>query len=161
VEVTSQPTAAPSQTSSPMPTNVAPASVSQPGMSQSPTSQAYQVPVPQMPQVPAYQAAPAQQASAPQGNPWQEAFQALSASLNTGSPSQAQVPSSAYLTPNASGFSTSQLGFNSPSNVGAFGAADLQSPSFNPELYRAGSNARAASGSGKRRVSKSDQRRKS
>ena len=99
MEVTSQPTAAPSQTSSAMPTNVAPASVSQPGMSQPQTSQAYQGQIPQMPQVPAYQAAPAQQASAPQGNPWQEAFQALSASLNTGSPSQAQVPSSAYQTP--------------------------------------------------------------
>ena len=32
-------------------------------------------------------------------NPWQEAFQALSASLNTSSPSQAQVPYSAYQTP--------------------------------------------------------------
>ena len=99
MEVTSQPTAAPSQTSSAMPTNVAPAAVSQPGMSQSPTSPAYQVQAP-APQIPAYQApAQAQQVSAPQGNPWQEAFQALSASLNTGSPSQAQVPSSAYLTP--------------------------------------------------------------
>jgi hypothetical protein len=49
-----------------------------------------------------YQApAQAAQASAPaQGNnPWQEAFQALSASLNTSSPSQAQVPYSAYQTP--------------------------------------------------------------
>jgi hypothetical protein len=68
----------------------------------------------------------------------------------------------------ASGFSTSQLGFNSPSNVGSFGAADLQSPSFNPGLLNrpganAGRNANAASGTGssKRRVSKSDQRRKS
>jgi hypothetical protein len=69
---------------------------------------------------------------------------------------------------NVSGFSTSQLGFNSPSNVGSFGAADLQSPSFNPGLLNrpganAGRNANAASGAGssKRRVSKSDQRRKS
>ncbi len=62
----------------------------------------------------------------------------------------------------ATGTSTSQLGFNSPANVGAFGAADLQSPSFNPGLLnRPGSNARAATGAGKRRVSKSDQRRKS
>jgi hypothetical protein len=67
-----------------------------------------------------------------------------------------------------SGFSTSKLGFNSPSNVGAYGAADLQSPSFNPGLLNrpganAGRNANAASGAGssKRRVSKSDQRRKS
>jgi hypothetical protein len=60
------------------------------------------------------------------------------------------------------GSSSSQLGFNSPSNVGAFGAADLQSPSFNPGLLNGpGSNARSASRGGKRRVSKSDQRRKS
>ncbi len=99
MEVTSQPTQAPSPTSSAMPTSAAPAAVSQPAMSQSPTSPAYQTPQ-VAPQMPAYQApAQAQQPSAPQGNPWQEAFQALSASLNTGSPSQAQVPSSAYLTP--------------------------------------------------------------
>ena len=62
----------------------------------------------------------------------------------------------------ATGTSTSQLGFNSPANVGAFGSGDLQSPSFNPGLLnRPGSNARAATGAGKRRVSKSDQRRKS
>ena len=59
------------------------------------------------------------------------------------------------------GASTSQLGFNSPANVGAYGAADLQSPSFNPELYRAGSNAGANSRGGKRRVSKPNQRSKS
>ena len=69
---------------------------------------------------------------------------------------------------NASGLSTSQLGFNSPSNVGAYGAADLQSPSFNPGLLNrpsanAGrtSNAASKSGSGKRRISQSNQRRKS
>ncbi len=62
----------------------------------------------------------------------------------------------------ASGFSTSQLGFNSPSNVGAYGAADLQSPSFNPGLLnRPGSNAGANSRGSKRRISQSDQRRKS
>jgi hypothetical protein len=68
-------------------------------MSQSPVSQGSPISqAPVAPQVPAYQAAaPAQQASA--GNPWQEAFQALSASLNTSSPSQAQVPYSAYQTP--------------------------------------------------------------
>ena len=62
---------------------------------------------------------------------------------------------------NPSGFSTSQLGFNSPANVGAYGAADLQSPSFNPELYGASPNARAGSRGGKRRVSKPNQRSKS
>jgi len=50
----------------------------------------------------AYSQAPAPQASAQApsaGNPWQEAFQALSASLNTPNPSQIQVPYSASVTP--------------------------------------------------------------
>ncbi len=66
------------------------------------------------------------------------------------------------------GFSTNQLGFGSPSNVGPFGSPDLQSTSFNPGLLnRPGSNAgRPANAApepagGKRRVSKSNQRRKS
>jgi hypothetical protein len=63
---------------------------------------------------------------------------------------------------NTTGLSTSQLGFNSPSNVGAFGSADLQSPSFNPGLLnRPGSNAGANPRGGKRRVPQPDQRRKS
>ena len=99
MEATSQPTQVQSPTSSAMPMSAAPAAVSQPAMSQSPTSQAYQVQAPQGQQLPAYQAAPAQQASAPQGNPWQEAFQALSASLNTASPSQTLAAPSAYQTP--------------------------------------------------------------
>ena len=99
METTSQAVATPAQVSSPMPTGVAQPSVAQPAMSQSPVSPGSPISqVPVAPQVPAYQAAaPAQQASA--GNPWQEAFQALSASLNTSSPSQAQVPYSAYQTP--------------------------------------------------------------
>ena len=65
----------------------------------------------------------------------------------------------------SAGTSTSKLGFGSPSNVGQFGAADLQSPSFNPGLLNSpGANAGAGSGTstrtGKRRVSKPDQRRK-
>lgn len=99
METTSQAVATPTQASSPMPTGVVQPSVAQPAMSQSPVSQGSPInQAPVVPQVPAYQAAaPAQQASA--GNPWQEAFQALSASLNTSSPSQAQVPYSAYQTP--------------------------------------------------------------
>ena len=98
MEVTSQPTQVQASAPSAMPTNAAQPSAYPSAMSQPSISQEYQAaPVPQ--QLQAYQAAPAQQASAPQGNPWQEAFQALSASLNTSSPSQAQVPSSAYLTP--------------------------------------------------------------
>jgi hypothetical protein len=61
-----------------------------------------------------------------------------------------------------SGPSTSKLGFSSAANSSPYGSPDLQSPSFNPGLLnRPGSDAGAKSGSGKRRVSKSDQRRKS
>ena len=91
----SAPTSAPSAT----PTAAAPISASPQGISQVPTSPASaQVPA-AMPQAPVYQPAAAQPVSTPQGNPWQEAFQALSASLNTSSPSPAQVPYSAYQTP--------------------------------------------------------------
>lgn len=88
------------QTSAPQPSaqpmNVAPPSDSQFVSSQSPTSQAYQVQAPQMPQYQAQAQAP--QASAPQGNPWQQAFQALSASMNTSNPSQSLAQQSAYQT---------------------------------------------------------------
>ena len=100
MEVTSQPTQVQASAPSAMPTNAAQPSAYQSVTSQpsiSPEFQVPQAPTPQ--QLPAYQQAAAQQVSAPQGNPWQEAFQALSASLNTSSPSQTQVPYSAYQTP--------------------------------------------------------------
>ena len=97
MEVTSQTATAPASVDSAMPTSVAQPSASQFATSQPSISPEYQTQVPAMP---TYQApAQAQQVSTPQGNPWQEAFQALSASLNTSSPSQAQVPYSAYQTP--------------------------------------------------------------
>ena len=62
----------------------------------------------------------------------------------------------------ASGFSTSKLGFSSAATGTPFGSPDLQSPSFNPGLLnRPGANASGSSGSRKRRVSKSNQRSKS
>ena len=68
----------------------------------------------------------------------------------------------------SAGASTSKLGFSGATSVGAYGAADLQSPSFNPGLLNSpGANAGSGSTSGtstrtgKRRVSKPDQRRKS
>ena len=62
----------------------------------------------------------------------------------------------------STGASTSKLGFSSAANASPYGSPDLQSPSFNPGLLNAASpNARAGSGSGKRRVSKSNQRSKS
>lgn len=98
MEGTNQTAATAAPISSATPTGYAPSVASQPVMSQpqaSPASMAQAV----VPQMPAYQApAQAAQASAPQGNPWQQAFQALSASLNTSSPSQAQVSPSAYQT---------------------------------------------------------------
>ncbi len=87
------PTTAPANSA--MPTASVPSSASQPGIS-APSS--YQQ-APQAPQAPAYQAAAAPQASAAAGNPWQEAFQALSASLNTPQASQAPASYSAYQTP--------------------------------------------------------------
>ena len=63
----------------------------------------------------------------------------------------------------ATGAATSKLGFNSPSAIRSFGTPDLQSPSFNPGLYGASANASSGTStkSGKRRVPKPDQRRKS
>ena len=98
MEVTNQATQAAPQTSSAAPTNYVPSAASQYATSAPQTSQAS--PAQSVaPQAPAYQApAQAAQASAPAGNPWQQAFQALSASLNTSNPSQAQASPSAYQT---------------------------------------------------------------
>ena len=138
MEATNQAIQAQAPTSSPMPTNVAPASVSQPAMSQPQTSQGYQAQaqVPAQFQVPAYQPAAAQQASAPQGNPWQEAFQALSASLNTSSPSQAQVPSSAYLTPTPQA-SHQATWASTPQAMSAPSAQQIYSPQVSTPSYTA------------------------
>jgi len=98
VEGTNQTVQASAPMSSAQPTSFAPPVAPQYATSQpqtSPASMGQQV----APQAPAYQApAQAAQASAPQGNPWQQAFQALSASLNTSSPSLAQASPSAYQT---------------------------------------------------------------
>jgi len=119
VEGTYQATAPTAQTSSAMPTADAAVSASQYAtsvqspsqvspMQAAPQPQAWANPAPQ-----AYSQAPAQQASAaaPSANPWQEAFQALSASLNTPNPSLTQAPSSAYLaTPTPQANSQAQWG---------------------------------------------------
>lgn len=99
MEVTNQATQAAPQTSSAAPTNYVPSVASQYVTSAPQTSQASPAPSAAPQVVPAYQApAQAQQPSAPQANPWQQAFQALSASLNTSSPSQVQASPSAYQT---------------------------------------------------------------
>ena len=98
METTNQAVAPVPQTSSASPTSYAPSAANQYATSQGQPSQASTTQAP-APQMPAYQGmAQAPQASAPQANPWQQAFQALSASLNTNSPSQAQVSPSAYQT---------------------------------------------------------------
>jgi len=105
VEATSQQmTATPSQPSA-MPTAVAQQSAAQYATSQGQPLPALNLAQPPAaaPAAPVYQQAVAPQASAgtpaAQANPWQEAFQALSASLNTSSPSQAPAQYSAYQTP--------------------------------------------------------------
>lgn len=97
MEGTSQVAQQPAQTNSAVPTSYAPSAVSQSATSVPQQFQASAAPVADPMQ--GYQvSAQAPQASAPQGNPWQQAFQALSASLNTSNPSQAQVSPSAYQT---------------------------------------------------------------
>ena len=102
MEPTNQQAVATSPTPSAMPTVAVADSASQYATSQPSISQASaQTQAPawanQVPQ--AYPQAPAPQASAPQANPWQEAFQALSASLNTPQASPTQVPYSQQATP--------------------------------------------------------------
>lgn len=99
MESISQTTAPSAPVSSATPTASVPDSASQFATS-SPSS--FQAQAPVMPQAPAtYQPAAAPQASAPAAasNPWQEAFQALSASLNSPQASQAPAPYLAYQTP--------------------------------------------------------------
>ena len=134
MEVTSQPTAVQQSAPSAMPTNVAPQSASPSVMSQPSTSQAYQTAPAQIPQVPAYQPTAAPQASAPQGNPWQEAFQALSASMNTSSPSQAQVPYSAYQTPTPQAPQAASWA-STPQQTWAPSAQEIYSPQVSTQAY--------------------------
>ena len=118
MESTSQtiPTTAPQ--ASPTQTVAAPSLAYQPATSESLNSQVPQtVPGLVMPQAapqgqaPVYPQAAAPQASAQQGNPWQQAFQALSASLNTPQASQAPAQYSAYQTPTPQ--ANTQASFNS------------------------------------------------
>jgi len=96
VETTSPTMTATAQAPSAMPTGFAQASVAPPVMNVASPSQAS--PAPQ--QAVSYQATSQAPAAQPGSvNPWQTAFQALSASLNTASPSQAPAAYSAYQTP--------------------------------------------------------------
>ena len=91
MEGTNQAPTMSAQAPSAMPTVSVPSVAPSQPMNQSPTYQAS----PQAQVAPAYQAqAQGQQGSA--GNPWQEAFQALSASLNSPSPSQPPAQQSTF-----------------------------------------------------------------
>jgi len=134
VEVTSQTATAQASVPSAMPTSVAQPSASPSAMSQPSISPEYQT-APVAPQIPAYQApAQAQQVSTPQGNPWQEAFQALSASLNTSSPSQAQVPYSAYQTPTPQALQQASWA-SAPQQIQAPSVAPTYSPQVSTQAY--------------------------
>ena len=99
-----------------MPTASVPASASPQGM---PSQYASPEAMPQLnlAQHPAYQAQAAPQASAAPAaaaNPWQQAFQALSASLNTPQQSQAPAQYSAYQTPTPQASTQAQWGSAQP-----------------------------------------------
>ena len=116
-------------------------SVAQPSVSQyatsapqtfqaSPTQGYQQAPV--APQV----SAPAAQASAPAGNPWQEAFQALSASLNTSNLSPAPAQYSAYQTPTPQAQTQASWGSAAPTQQQApYSAQEIYSPQASTQAY--------------------------
>ena len=96
METTNPTMTATAQAPSAMPTGFAQPSVAPSVMNVASPSQAS----PATPQAMSYQATSQQPAAQPGSvNPWQTAFQALSASLNTANPSQAQAAYSAYQTP--------------------------------------------------------------
>jgi hypothetical protein len=135
VESTNQVAQTAVQPSSPMQTSVAQPSAAQYATSQPQTFQASPAPqAPVAPQAPAYQAAaPVAQPSA--GNPWQEAFQALSASLNTSSPSQTQVPYSAYQTPTPQASTQANWASTQPQHQAQYSAAPTYSPQASTQAY--------------------------
>ena len=107
MEGTNQAVATTAQPSSTMPTSSAPNLAAQPASSAQPTYQASMAPAAPQAVAPVY-SQPATPAA--QGNPWQEAFQALSASLNTPTQSQPQAQSSAWQTPTSQGMTQAPMG---------------------------------------------------
>lgn len=135
MESTSQVVATQASAPSAMPTSAAPQQASQYATSAPST---FQASAPTAPQVPAYQApAQAQPVSTPAaGNPWQEAFQALSASLNTSSPSPAQVPYSAYQTPTPQASTQAQWASAAPTQQQAqYSGQATYSPQASTQAY--------------------------
>ena len=149
MEPTSQAATTAPQVSSAPQTAVAPSSASQFATSAPSTSQVSQTMAPQVWANPAPQASP--QAPAPQasaaapsaGNPWQEAFQALSASLNTSYPSQTQAPYSAQVTPTYQANTQAQWASAAP-QMSAPQAAPTYSPQVSTQTYAAPQQAQTA-----------------
>lgn len=119
--------------SSAMPTGSAPSAASPSAMSAGLSYQASPTTV----QAPAAPAPVYQQQAAPaaQGNPWQEAFQALSASLNTPSQSQAQAPYSAYQTPTPQASFQAPLGSIQQQQQAQYSAPQTFSPQASTPAY--------------------------
>ena len=139
MESTSPMMASSAPASSATPTVSAPSSVSQPGMS-APSSYQAAPQAPMAPQAPTgYQPTAAPQASAAPAaaaNPWQEAFQALSASLNTPQASPAQASYSAYQTPTTQ--ASTQASWGSPAQQQwASQAQQTYAPQASTQAYSA------------------------
>ena len=135
MESTNQAVATTAQPSLQTPISSAPPSAVQYATNAPQTLQAPPMAQLELAQHPAYQAsAPAPQVSAPaaQGNPWQEAFQALSASLNTSSPSQAQAQYSAYQTPTPQASIQANWASTVPSAPQTY-SPQVSTPSYLPE----------------------------
>lgn len=138
MEGINQAVATSSPVSSPTPTVAAPVSAPQyvtNAPSASPASMAPQVPTwaSQAPQASPQAPVPQASAAVPSaGNPWQEAFQALSASLNTPSPSLTQVPYSAIQTPTPQTATPAAWGSMAPQTY----AAPVSTPAYSaPQTY--------------------------
>ena len=139
MESTSPTMATAAPTSSATPTVSAPSLASQPGMS-APSSYQAAPQAPMAPQAPTgYQPTAVPQASAAPAaaaNPWQEAFQALSASLNTPQASPAQASYSAYQTPTTQ--ASTQASWGSPAqNQWASQAQQTYAPQASTQGYSA------------------------
>ena len=139
METTSQAATAVAQAPSAMPTSVAQASAPQYATSPSQASPALNLEPMLAAQVapsqaPTYQQAVAPQASADQANPWQQAFQALSASMNTSNPSQAPAQYSAYQTATPTPQQVQQVSWGSQANS----AAQISNPQASTQAYSRG-----------------------
>jgi len=137
VESTAPTIATAAPTPSAMPTASAPSLASPSVMSApSPFQMAPQAPAQAAAQTPqVYQQAAAPQASATAPNPWQDAFQALSASLNTPQASQAPAQYSAYQTPTPQASTQAAWGSQAPMAAQTY-APQATTAGYSPQEVR-------------------------